>query len=134
MLEFLINMRVIQLIMEFSFATTSRRPVADQLRTTLPLTISPSCASLRIKCLFILYGSIKWLSMVVDVASKTSGRPKLLGDFEQPFADQRITTRKNVEKSQVGDTLSRFFSMIASYRSSINHLSTSGNLRQPPQK
>ena len=43
-----------------------------------------------------LYGSLVWLSMVVDAASKTSGRPKLLGDHQQPFADHRKPPGKRV--------------------------------------
>ena len=34
--------------------------------------------------------------MVVDAVSKTSGRPKLLGDHQQPFADHRKPPGKRV--------------------------------------
>ena len=43
-----------------SAPTTSRRPVADQLRN-YSSSISPSSAFFRIKCIFILYGSLVWL-------------------------------------------------------------------------
>ena len=59
-----------------STPTTSRRPVADQLRTTLPLFLHhlhfhKPFAFFRIKCILILYGNLVWFSMVVDAASNT---------------------------------------------------------------
>ena len=109
-----------------SAPTTSRRPVADQLRTTLPLFLHHLhfSGSNRI---FILYGSLVWLSMVVDAASKTSGRPKLLGDHQQPFADHRKPPGKRVVvggRREVVDVIL--------WQPVTDHRQTFADLRQPP--
>ena len=103
-----------------------QQPVADQLRTTLPLFLHHLHFS-GSKCIFILYGSLVWLSMVVDAASKTSGRPKLLGDHQQPFADHRKPPGKRVVvggRREVVDVIL--------WQPVTDHRQTFADLRQPP--
>ena len=65
--------------------------------------------------------------MVVDAASKTSGRPKLLGDHQQPFADHRKPPGKRVVvggRRVVVDVILR--------QPVTDHRQTFADLRQPP--
>ena len=65
--------------------------------------------------------------MVVDAASKTSGRPKLLGDHQQPFADHRKPPGKRVVvggRREVVDVIL--------WQPVIDHRQTFADLRQPP--
>ena len=107
-----------------------QQPVADQSPTNLELyssSISPSSAFFRIKCIFILYGSLVWLSMVVDAASKTSGRPKLLGDHQQPFADHRKPPGKRVVVGGRREDVD-----VILWQPVTDHRQTFADLRQPP--
>ena len=65
--------------------------------------------------------------MVVDAASKTSGRPKLLGDHQQPFADHRKPPGKRVVvggRREVVDVIL--------WQPVTDHRQTFADLRQPP--
>ena len=114
-----------------SAPTTSRRPVADQLRTTLPLFLHHlhfSGSNVYSFCMAALFGC-RWLLML----------------HRKPLADQNCsaiinnhlpTIENHPEKgwlSEVGERLS--MSLSDNQLPIIDkHLPTSDNLRQPPQK
>ena len=103
-----------------------QQPVADQSPTNLELLF----LYFSIICIFQdqMYIHFVWQPcLVVDAASKTSGRPKLLGDHQQPFADHRKPPGKRVVvggRREVVDVIL--------WQPVTDHRQTFADLRQPP--
>ena len=110
-----------------SAPTTSRRPVADQLRTTLHLFLHHLHVSQTLR-IFILYGSLVWLSMVVDAASKNLWPTKTARRSSTTICRPSKTTRikGGCRRSARGCRCNSLTNQ------SRDHRQTFADLRQPP--